>query len=345
VTVTPTGEATVSPPTQTSEVTVTPTGEATVSPPTPTSEVTVTPTGEATVSPPTPTSEATMTPTGEATVSPPTPTSEASPTPTDEAMPTPTSEATAAPTSAPTTAPTSAPTTAPTSEVSPTPSAPSVVGLPVTGGVATLQDEGHSALRLSSGVPVSAQPLISEPFIDPSLDLRASPVEVPLELRIPSLGISAPVLAVGLTPKNVMDAPQGSADDPVWQQAFWYRGGGIPGEPGTATIAGHVDGIRGRPALLARLKDLRPGDLIIVHNTWSGLDVRFLITEMATYSTDQAADPSVLARIYGRGPVLGTGPQPAPDGLSHLTLITCSGSIVQGAYDHRLVVYAQRDEV
>jgi len=169
-------------------------------------------------------------------------------------------------------------------------------------------------------------------------------VEVPLELRIPSLQISAPVLAVGMTSVNAMDAPTGLGGDPVWHKAFWYRGGGIPGDPGTATIAGHVDGILGRPALFARLKDLRPGDLIIVHNTESDTGTYFLVSEMEDYSAQQVTDPSVLVRIYGEGPVSGTGPQPAPDGLSHLTLITCSGDFVHGSYERRLVVYAQRAE-
>lgn len=139
-----------------------------------------------------------------------------------------------------------------------------------------------------------------------------------------------------------MDAPKGSAADPVWQKAFWYRGSGIPGDSGTATIAGHVDDVLGRPAVFARLKDLRPGDLIVVHDTRSGLDMRFTVVKTKTYSIQQAADPSVLAQIYGSGPVSGRGPQPAPDGLAHLTLITCTGGFVNGSYDRRLVVYATR---
>jgi sortase (surface protein transpeptidase) len=187
----------------------------------------------------------------------------------------------------------------------------------------------------------SALALVSKPLADLGLDLRAPPVEVSLELRIPSLRIRASVLAVGITPKNLMDAPKGLAGDPVWQKAFWYRGSAIPGDPGTATIAGHVT-VGGRPALFARLKDLRPGDLIIVHDTRSGLDARFIVTEMQTYSVQQAADPSVLARVYGTAPVAGKNSEPAPEGRSRLTLITCSGSLVRGSYDHRLVVYAQR---
>src|ERR1700732_456031 len=104
--------------------------------------------------------------------------------------------------------------------------------------------------------PSANQLLVQPPLVDPGMDLRAGPVDVPIELRIPSLRISAPVLAVGLTPKNLMDTPTGSANDPVWRKVFWYRGGGIPGDATTATIAGHVDDVLGRPAIFAHLKDL-----------------------------------------------------------------------------------------
>ena len=188
------------------------------------------------------------------------------------------------------------------------------------------------------------QPTGLGPLTDPGLDLRAGPVDVPLELRIPALRINAPVVGVGITAENVMDVPKGLAADPVWQKAFWYRGSGVPGDSGTATLAGHVDDVRGRPAVFAHLRELRPGDLIVVHDTRSGLDVHFTVAKTVTYSVRQAADPSVLAQIYGSGPVSGRGPQPAPDGLAHLTLITCAGGFVNGSYDRRLVVYATRSE-
>jgi sortase (surface protein transpeptidase) len=185
--------------------------------------------------------------------------------------------------------------------------------------------------------------LSAKPLTDlAGIGLRAGPVDMPLELRIPSLQLNAPVLAVGITAKNAMDAPGGLADDAVWQKAFWYRGSGIPGDSGTATIAGHVVDMLGRPAVFARLEDLRPGNLIIIHDTRSGLDVRFRVVETESYSVEQAADLAVLAQIYGSGPVSGKGPQPASDGLAHLTLITCSGDFINGSYDHRWVVYAER---
>jgi hypothetical protein len=56
---------------------------------------------------------------------------------------------------------------------------------------------------------------------------------------------------------------------------------------------------------------------------------------MVLSATPQAAP---LAKIFG------ALPQPAPDGLSHLTPIICEGKIVKGQYDHFTVVYATRSK-
>lgn len=175
---------------------------------------------------------------------------------------------------------------------------------------------------------------------DLNLDLRSGPVDVPLELQIPVLNVNASVLGVGLTADNVMDAPKGPIGDPVWHTAFWYRGGGIPGESGTATIAGHVTGPLGNPEIFANLKNLTPGDAIIIHVKNSTLNIRFIVDQIKVYSIQESTDPTVLSMIYGPGITEGTGPQPAPDGLSHLTLITCAGSYVNGEFDHHTVVFA-----
>ena len=204
---------------------------------------------------------------------------------------------------------------------------------------------GPTEREKASGPLAPATPaalVVPAALTDEGLDLRAGPVAVPLELQMPSLDVSAPLTGVGITPENVMDAPMGPAGDPVWQQAFWYRGSAVPGALSTALIAGHVGGPRGTPAVFAHLDRLRPGDPIIVHDTRSAIDVRFSVTQSKTYSLAQAADPSVLTQIYGTGPVAGTWPQPSADGLSHLTLITCSGTYRNGTHDHRLVVYATR---
>jgi hypothetical protein len=186
--------------------------------------------------------------------------------------------------------------------------------------------------------------LVLGPLFDAGLDIKAGPVEVPLELKIPSLEVNAPVFGVGLTSGNEMDAPKGPIGDSVWHTAFWYRGSGIPGESGTATIAGHVNDPLGRPEIFANLQDLQPGDLIFIHYTTSNIDITFTVDQVKVYSLQESSDPAVLAQIYGTGPVNGTEPQPAPDGLSHLTLITCAGNIVNGQFDHHVVVYATQSK-
>jgi hypothetical protein len=48
----------------------------------------------------------------------------------------------------------------------------------------------------------------------------------------------------------------------------------------------------------------------------------------------------VLAQIYSIGKVNSKGPQPSLEGLSPLTQIICAGNIVNGQFEHHVVVYA-----
>ncbi|HEX9092280.1 MAG TPA: class F sortase [Anaerolineales bacterium] len=228
--------------------------------------------------------------------------------------------------------------------VAPAKPIPSLTSLPAIQQVAqpTSLPIGHPTAQ--STTQTTAQPtptlIVLGPLFDMGLDIKAAPVEVPLELKIPSLKVNAPVLGVGLTSGNEMDAPKGPIGDPVWHTAFWYRGSGLPGESGTATIAGHVNDPLGRDEIFAHLQDLKPGDLIIIHYTKLIIDFPFMVDQVKDYSLEESSDPAVLAQIYGTGPVIGTAPQPSLDGLSHLTLITCAGNIVDGQFDHHIVVYA-----
>ncbi|HET7145464.1 MAG TPA: class F sortase [Anaerolineales bacterium] len=197
-------------------------------------------------------------------------------------------------------------------------------------------------------VPPTAQAtptlFVFGPLIESNLDLRAEPEAVPLELQIPSLEVNAPMLAVGLTSDNLMDSPRGPISDPIWNTAYWYRGGGVPGDVGTATIAGHVNDPLGKPVIFADLDDLKPGDSIIIHLKNTNRSISFIVDEVKLYTVQESSDPAVLTKIYGAGPVAGTAPQPSPDGLSHLTLITCAGEIINGAFDQHTVVYATRSD-
>jgi sortase (surface protein transpeptidase) len=184
---------------------------------------------------------------------------------------------------------------------------------------------------------------VPAPVIAAGVTLQSGPVPVPLRLELPSIGLDAAVLGVGITPADVMDAPTGPASDPVWQEAFWYRGSAIPGASSTAVIAGHIDDSLGRPGVFARLNSLQVGDPIVVHDSRDGLDVRFAVVATDTYALNQS-DPGVLAQVYGSGPIAGVAPQPSTDGLAHLTLITCAGTFDYAArtHDQRFVVYAIR---
>jgi hypothetical protein len=212
----------------------------------------------------------------------------------------------------------------------------------------TLVSQEHQApaeAPLAQSAPIEARefPTIPGPLVNPSLSLYTGPISVPLEIRIPALRITAPVVGVGLSLTNAMSAPRGSVpDDPMWQTIFWYRGGGIPGDIGTATLAGHYNDMLGRPAVFAYLDELRVGDLIVVRDQRSGTDISFIVTETRTYTETESSDPSILARIFGSSANTGTDTPPPTDGLSHLTLITCGGTWINGTFDLRLVVYAVR---
>ena len=195
----------------------------------------------------------------------------------------------------------------------------------------------------NSAVQAATPEMIPGPLVNPALGLLVGPVDVPLEIQIPALNIKAAVLGVGLTETNAMAAPIGViADDPIWQTVFWYRGGGIPGDIGTATFAGHFDDTLGRPAVFAFLGDLQIGDLIVVKDTRSGLGIPFIVSETRTYSEQESAASDVLARIFGSGSVNSTEAQSPSDQIAHLTLITCGGAWIHGSFNLRLVVYAVR---
>jgi hypothetical protein len=183
---------------------------------------------------------------------------------------------------------------------------------------------------------------VPKPLFDPSLDLKAGPVVVPLELLIPALKVKAPVIGVGITAEGDMDAPRGPLGDLIWQTAMWYRGSVVPGDPGIATFAGHVNDPLGLPGVFGNLKDLKPGDLVIVHFINTSEEITFTIDQVVPYTKKEASDPAVRALIFGAGPVARDGSQPASKNIARLTLVTCRGYIVGGKYDGFRVAYATR---
>ena len=132
--------------------------------------------------------------------------------------------------------------------------------------------------------------------------------------------INAEVQYVGLNSENEMDVP--SNNDNV----AWFSLGVIPGERGSAVIAGHLNGRSGEPAIFWDLHKLEIGnDIYVVDNGED--EKRFQVTDIEKYKTNSAP----MEKIFG----LNNG--------TYLNLITCGGKWdrTENTYDERLVVFAE----
>lgn len=142
---------------------------------------------------------------------------------------------------------------------------------------------------------------------------------VPTRLEVPSLGVDAPVEAVGLDPDGGMELPDDVA------RVGWYEPGVAVGEPGTAVLAGHVDSRTQGPGALFELGSLEVGDEVVVGD--GDDDSTWRVTGRARYPKDELP----LDEIFRW------------EGEPTLALITCGGefSASAGSYHDNVVVYAE----
>lgn len=145
----------------------------------------------------------------------------------------------------------------------------------------------------------------------------------------PSVGVHIPVVAVGIV-RGAMDAPEGPLGSAFWREGFWLRYGAVPGNPGVATLAGHLDDTAGRPAAFWNVRDMHVGDSFTFTRQSDGVVLTYKIVETDVWSLATADSKANLQRIYG----------PGSDGLSRMTLITCTGHWTGTEYDHRFVAFA-----
>jgi sortase (surface protein transpeptidase) len=144
----------------------------------------------------------------------------------------------------------------------------------------------------------------------------------PVHVDIPAIGVSTPLMALGLNPDGTIAVPPLSRGAP----AGWYRYLVTPGEVGPAVILGHVDTARDGPAVFYRLQELRPGDTVAVRRT-DGRTAIFTVNRVAQY-------PKLA---FPADEVYGAVDHPA------LRLITCGGSFdpIHRQYRGNVVVYAE----
>ena len=151
---------------------------------------------------------------------------------------------------------------------------------------------------------------------------RTAPRKVarPRWIRIPAIGLSAPVIPIGLNKDRTIQVPQD------FGKSGWYRLGPKPGERGPAVIVGHVDSKTG-PAAFYRLRELKPGNRIVIRRA-DGSIVRFRVNGLERWP--KAEFPT--RRVYG------------PTRGSVLRLVTCSGNFdaSAGHYVDNTIVFAGR---
>lgn len=137
-------------------------------------------------------------------------------------------------------------------------------------------------------------------------------------LQIPAIGVSTSLISLGLNADRSMQVPSN------FSQAGWYRYSPLPGDPGPAVIAGHVDS-RSGPAVFYRLTELSPGDTISVRYA-DGRAVTFAVDRVEQHPKDAFPHD----RVYGDT----AGPE--------LRLITCGGDFDRSQNSHRdnVIVYA-----
>ena len=141
---------------------------------------------------------------------------------------------------------------------------------------------------------------------------------LPAKLVIAKLNISAKVTYMGLTKSGDMEVPNNVHD------TGWYKYGALPGNKGSAVIAGHLDGKNGEAGVFTALDTLQKGDIISVVDT-KDQNTNFTVRETRTYQQNEKP-----AEVFA-----------AHEG-AQLNLITCTGAWNkdQQQFAQRLVVFA-----
>jgi hypothetical protein len=219
----------------------------------------------------------------------------------------------------------------------PHPAHPAAVATPALQAPVAGQSSSPTSGATASPAALAAGALL--PRTLQNLDLHAAYAPVPLQFTAPTIQVDVPMTGVGLTSKNAVDAPEGPASAPIWDQAFWYRGGAEPGQPGVFAVAGHVDRVGGGAAAFARLPLIKPGDVVSVTDTRSGATYRYRITDARAYSLKEVGTLPVLDRIYGTDVDRGEPPHVPTDGRARISIITCTGTWLGSQYDHRFVAF------
>ncbi|MFE3645168.1 class F sortase [Streptomyces sp. NPDC059169] len=153
----------------------------------------------------------------------------------------------------------------------------------------------------------------------PNHRIGPQPRSEPVRLRIPAIGVDAPVTKLGLDKKGALAMPPAGKAD----YAGWYAKGPAPGEAGAAIVAGHLDSPTGR-AVFYGLGSLRKKKTIEITRR-DGRTAVFTVDAAEVYPKKNFPNQKVYRST--------AAPQ--------LRIITCGGAFSRShGYLGNVVVYA-----
>ncbi|MDL4774835.1 class F sortase [Actinomadura xylanilytica] len=173
----------------------------------------------------------------------------------------------------------------------------------------------------SSSAPVPARASASAPAAQVTY---AQPMgrSLPKSIRIPKIGVSAPVSQLGLKADGTIQEPPLSRPN----LAGWYEQGPTPGEEGPSVVLGHVDANK-RAAVFFKLKELKKGDRIEVTRQ-DGSVATFAVQGMEDVPKKSFPGEKVYAEDLD---------------YAALRLVTCGGAFDAGTghYVNNTIAYAR----
>lgn len=200
--------------------------------------------------------------------------------------------------------------------------AAAVIGMTIGVGVVTAF--GDAARVEPVTVPVSLETRAPSEAPTPQASsetasevVPAAEVSAPVRVRIPAIDVDAQLVSLGLNDDQSMEVPN-------FGLAGWYEPGPLPGTPGPAVIAAHVDSVDG-PDVFFRLKELADGDKVVVEFA-DGDTATFVVTR----SEQQRKEDLPVERIWNDTDEV------------ELRLITCGGEFnpEKRSYTSNVIVYA-----
>lgn len=168
---------------------------------------------------------------------------------------------------------------------------------------------------------INPKPISQASSLVDSQTVKPKTPGIPVQLIIPAINVDTNIHPLGVTSKGEMEAPESIVD------VAWFKLGSLPGEIGSAVIAGHFNGKKNEAGVFFNLDKLKKDDEIIIKDD-KGQSLTFIVQQIRLYN------PGYAENIF------------SSNDKAHLNLITCDGVWDKNkeSYSKRLVVLADISE-